>query len=133
MKKYIGWGHKPHVHVGCDVFVLEGGTCRELRHHVRHSVDGFEWGNASAGAADVALSVLWDVLGYEPEPALYNRFVACIVSDWPMHEGPCWAMTDAGVRGWIAATEAHMKGVLRHGIGRQGFVRDHGKERQSNG
>lgn len=51
--------------------ILEAGPKCELRHHVRHSPNGFSWGYFGSGPAELARCLLWDYLGHEPHPALY--------------------------------------------------------------
>lgn len=51
---------------GLGVFVVENQSSRRLPHVVLHSPDGYEWGYAGSGPADLALSILADYFG---EPA----------------------------------------------------------------
>jgi len=51
-----------------------GGMKYELEHKVHHSPTGFEFGYYGSGPADLARSILWDYLGEEPPPALYQEF-----------------------------------------------------------
>lgn len=60
----------PKVYVRAEVGRIDREV-RELRHVVRHSPDGFEWGFGGSGPADLALSILADALG----PA--SRCAAC--------------------------------------------------------
>lgn len=54
------------------------GRSRPLRHVVLHSPTGFGWGYGGSGPADLALSILCDVLGKRPSTKrLYHgRFKA---------------------------------------------------------
>lgn len=45
------------------VEVVEDGTRRPLRHVCRHSPDGFEWGYGGSGPADLARSILVEIMG----------------------------------------------------------------------
>jgi hypothetical protein len=58
--------------------ILPSGRSRSLRHVVLHSPTGFGWGYGGSGPADLALSLLCDVLGERPsEKQLYHgRFKA---------------------------------------------------------
>lgn len=58
--------------------VLPSGKSRLLRHVVLHSPTGFGWGYGGSGPADLALSILCDVLGERPsEKQIYHgRFKA---------------------------------------------------------
>lgn len=50
------------------------GATRRLRHRVRHSPTGLDWGYGGSGPADAALSILWDHLGVEPPTETYQAF-----------------------------------------------------------
>ena len=54
---------------------------RPLRHLVRHSPTGFEWGYGGSGPADTARSILADHLGHPVPPAVYQRFKAAVVQN----------------------------------------------------
>jgi hypothetical protein len=58
--------------------ILPSGKSRPLRHVVLHSPTGFGWGYGGSGPADLALSLLCDVLGENPsEKQIYHgRFRA---------------------------------------------------------
>lgn len=69
---------------GCAVkVILPSGKARPLRHVVLHSPTGFGWGYGGSGPADLALSILCDVLGERPsEKQIYHgRFKA-----YPHHQ-----------------------------------------------
>jgi hypothetical protein len=72
---------------------------RPLRHVVRHSPDGFEWGYAGSGPADLALSILSD---YLDDPDLveraYQDFKWAFVALWPP-EG--WRVTGEEIARWF--------------------------------
>lgn len=57
-----------------DVIDNVTGRSVPLTHQVRHSPSGFSWGYLGSGPAELALSILWDHLGCEPTPALYQDF-----------------------------------------------------------
>lgn len=62
---------------GCLVNVLrDDGTVAPLRHVMLHSPTGFEWGYGGSGPADLALSILCDVLEERPthEELYVGRF-----------------------------------------------------------
>lgn len=66
-----------------SVYVEDGGTRRPLRQVVCHSPSGMSWGYAGSGPADLALSILADVLGETPTRAeLYQGDALC----WTLHQ-----------------------------------------------
>ena len=89
---------------------------RPLRHVVRHSPTGFEWGYGGSGPADLALSILADYLGErqavrrfirpmgwmtESEPLtcrLYQQFKWHFVSRFD-HQS--WRLTGAEIAAWL--------------------------------
>ncbi len=58
--------------------ILPSGKTRPLRHVVLHSPSGYSWGYEGSGPADLALSILCDVLGERPsEKQIYHgQFLA---------------------------------------------------------
>lgn len=75
----------------------EGALVGPLPHRERHSPGGFEWGYGGSGPADLARSLLWDVLGCEPDPEEYQAFKWDVVAKLP-HEG--WILTERYIRAW---------------------------------
>jgi hypothetical protein len=77
----LGWEHEdaernvrenPQTKTEVNVLVRpdnEGGTgyMYELRHHVRHSPDGFEWGYEGSGPSELARCILIDFLDQHEE------------------------------------------------------------------
>ena len=54
---------------------IRNGVQEPLRHLVHHSPDGFNWGYGGSGPADLARSIIGDVLGTtDPEPEIYQEF-----------------------------------------------------------
>jgi len=78
-KTYYGTNAGPGPQI-VNIFIeypLEPGRrprTRRLLHRSRHSPDGFQWGYYGSGPADLALAILWDYTGLEPEPKLYQKF-----------------------------------------------------------
>jgi len=70
---------------------------RPLRHRVRHSPTGFEWGYLGSGPADLALSILWNFLGKEPSRILYMDFKTRFVAGWKDK----WEITSLEIQNWI--------------------------------
>lgn len=74
----------------------------ELPHHVHHSPDGFEWGYGGSGPAELAKDILWDFLGEQPSPQLYQQFkwdlIAPVQSD-------TLVIRDTDVSAWLEGRE----------------------------
>lgn len=70
---------------------------RPLRHRVRHSPTGFEFGYGGSGPADLALSILWDHLGKEPSRILYMDFKTRFVAGWKDK----WEINSLEIQNWI--------------------------------
>lgn len=70
---------------------------KPLRHRIRHSPTGFEFGYGGSGPADLALSILWDFLGEEPSRSLYIDFKDQFVAEWKDK----WEITSAEIQRWI--------------------------------
>ena len=68
-----------------------------LKHRVRHSPTGFEWGYNGSGPADLALSILWDLTGKEPLAVFYQAFKEELVSKWKDE----WKITDCAITIWL--------------------------------
>lgn len=74
-------------------------TTTPLRHRVRHSPDGFQWGYGGSGPADLARSILWDHLGNEPSPSLYQDFKWDVIAALPIGEN--FTITSKQVQDWL--------------------------------
>ena len=70
---------------------------KPLKHRVRHSPTGFEWGFEGSGPADLARSILWDHLGEEPSPALYQEFKRAFVAFWVDE----WQISSLEIQEWM--------------------------------
>lgn len=81
------------------IVTLESGVKHELKHHVKHSPDGFAWGYHGSGPTELARCILWDHLGYEPHPALYQNFKLGYVANWPNTED--WALNSDAIESWL--------------------------------
>jgi len=115
MKKYIG---KRAVVGPCQVLVGVGIVSGEhrgqemthaLKHIVWHSPTGFQWGYGGSGPADLALSILTDLIGLERAERLYQdfkwRFIAPVRGDLELREDE--------IRAWVE--EAENKGAKKNG------------------
>jgi hypothetical protein len=78
---------------GAVKVILPSGKSRPLRHMVLHSPSEFAWGYDGSGPADLALSLLSDVLGARPsEKQIYHGRIKA----YPHHQ----AFKREFVAGW---------------------------------
>lgn len=81
----------------------EDGSTSPLRHVVRHSPTGLEWGYGGSGPADLALSILHDLGG--PEAAAdYQALKWDLVANLPSGPGE-WSVDESALRVWLAREE----------------------------
>jgi len=95
MKVYRGRRIQPEQGPASNVEVTVNNE--RLRHHVKHSPTGFSWGYGGSGPADLALSILWDLIGIEPYPKLYQEFKWRFVAGWKDE----WEITEKEIREWV--------------------------------
>lgn len=74
------------------------GSTRDLKHVVCHSPDGFEWGYGGSGPADLALSILCDLLPENEAEQLYQDFKWQVIAQIPRSGGVIGA---ADVLDWV--------------------------------
>ena len=95
MKTYFG--HRTND--GVSVIVDDGQKRRELTHQIRHSPTGLEWGYGGSGPADLALSLLTDVLDDRSEAErLHQDFKRDVVASLPDDR---WALSEEGIVDWV--------------------------------
>lgn len=99
MKLYRGGNEGGHAGSPHLVTIEEVGQVHMLAHRVHHSPTGFSWGYAGSGPADLARSLLWDLLGAEPTPSLYQDFKFDVVSRWP--QSGSWVMSQRELATWV--------------------------------
>ena len=68
-----------------EVFIDGPNGVKALPHLVRHSPDGFSWGYAGSGPADLSLAILAHALGYTVHPLVYQRFKAEVIQHLDMN------------------------------------------------
>lgn len=84
---------------------IRNGVQYPLQHLVHHSPSGMEWGYGGSGPADLARSIIGDVLGTDdPDPAVYQDFKQEFVSGW----GDRWEISLDEIRAWVKE-----KGLLK--------------------
>jgi len=83
---------------GSTVVVVEQKGEKPLKHVVRHSPAGFEWGYGGSGPADLALSILTDALGAELADSCYQDFKWSFISCLPREGGE---ITGSQILTWL--------------------------------
>lgn len=91
------------------------GERSPLTHYAHHSPDGFEWGYGGSGPSDLALALLADALGPEPDTVRIWKGAQVGRRAWHLHQpfrdayvagfGESWRMTNIEIREWAAAYE----------------------------
>jgi hypothetical protein len=79
----------------------EGKTGQEveaLKHVVLHSPTGMEWGYGGSGPADLALSILTDLLGGPMARRYYQQFKFDFVAGFKDN----WTISADEIRKWLA-------------------------------
>jgi hypothetical protein len=69
-----------------------------LKHVCLHSPDGFEWGYGGSGPADLALSILADLVGDDTARAFHQDFKWKFICLLPHDE---WELGEAGIMEWL--------------------------------
>jgi hypothetical protein len=75
-------------------------TAYPLHHEVRHSPDGFAWGYAGSGPAELARCLLLDAMGWPAGEVAYQDFKFDVVANWPGDEA--FEITDADILQWVS-------------------------------
>jgi len=90
---------------GSEVVVTVNGET--LKHHIVHSPTGFAWGYNGSGPADLAIAILWDFLGEEPDHKTAMEFKNDIVSGW----GNEWTIEEYEIENWyeVNIISGHVK------------------------
>ena len=120
MKVYFGTGGpNPKVYVE-DRFVPGKRESEPLKHYQRHSPDGFNWGYAGSGPADLAFSLLVDAqvrYGVSVKDAIgvaerhYQRFKGEMVANMPL--GDDWCMPACIIFNWVEYQERMVQDAVR--------------------
>ncbi len=101
-KVYAGERRSPEQRMLSDVMVTVATSLTDvhpLKHIVRHSPTGFNWGYGGSGPADLALSILTDVFGGRIELAdvFYFQFKADFLAGWRDR----WTITTEEIDSWL--------------------------------
>lgn len=71
-----------------------------------HSPDGFQWGYAGSGPAQLALALLLDVTNNdELSTKLHQKFKFQFVTKF----GDVWSMTSEEINNWVSSNEQYAK------------------------
>lgn len=101
-----------------DCRVLEGGRpSRQLPHVVLHSPSGFNAGYLGSGPADLALSILVDHLGEDPDAIraiyraqrdndsralrLHQKFKQDVIANVILKDGECYDLGESQIDLWL--------------------------------
>jgi hypothetical protein len=103
MKTYRGYNEGGNTASAHTITVSVDGEESLLEHRVHHSPTGFSWGYGGSGPADLARSILWDFLGNEPAPWLYQAFKFAYVTRWPQDGN--WVLSGEEIRQWLLGEE----------------------------
>ena len=105
MKVYRGYRQAGHAHV----IVEENGEQRPLKHYVRHSPDGFEWGYGGSGPSELARCILIEHAALNEAqvndrwadhlPVSYQDFKWDTVARW---DRDSFEITSAEIDAWVA-------------------------------
>jgi len=70
---------------------------KPLEHKVYHSPTGFNWGYGGSGPADLARSILFDYLGCEPIPKIYQKFKMDFIAKYEKN----WVIEGETIADWL--------------------------------
>lgn len=85
--------------------ILQSSSCehaadaRPLVHHPHHSPTGHGWGYGGSGPAELAKDMLWDLLGAEPKPSLYQAFKTDVIAKLDQNAG--FTLPESKIRDWL--------------------------------
>jgi hypothetical protein len=87
---------------GCIACTVYSGTRRRpLRHRVRHSPTGFECGYGGSGPADLALSILADLVGLKEADIYYQSFKFQFIAGVYLGIGQSHQIGECEIRTWL--------------------------------
>lgn len=103
MKTYKGIRDDRSKGYPVSVAVIDGDQIQPLKHIVRHSPDGFEWGYGGSGPAELARCILIDYFGggidgISEAGAYYQDFKWDKIATIHTEE---WQITEAEIKAWL--------------------------------
>ena len=105
MKTYSGQRFRDRT---VRVYVERAGRRRRLESIAGHSGADFDYGYDGAGPAELARSILGDVLGRPPKWWLYRAFLGQFIE--PLDQAAPWAISEAEIVAWLTMIEAQRSG-----------------------
>ncbi len=94
---------------GVRADIVEDGVTSRLKHIVRHSPTGLEFGYGGSGPADTALSILTDLLGPEIAGRFYQHFKWDFIAQAREN---VLTITEQQIRAWLVVAEHKYQGAL---------------------
>lgn len=83
---------------GFNVYVEEDSKKHLLKHICIHSPDGYNWSYGGSGPADLALSILVDVIKVEKDAeSMHQQFKWAFIARWK----ESFSITEEEVKEWI--------------------------------
>lgn len=91
----------------CSVKVheTETGFTTPLQHYVKHSPDGFSFGYAGSGPAELARCIVFDHFGVTPDseadlPVSYQEFKFDLIATIP-EDSATWEISEEDISNWV--------------------------------
>lgn len=95
---------------GQGVIVIDGDKKYSLTHWMRHSPDGFQWGYGGSGPADLARSMLLDLLGSYAQ-SIVNHIYQDFKRDFIEIAADDLMIKEEDIRIWLKAKKISSQGV----------------------
>jgi len=83
---------------GHPIVLVKGRKEKPLKHIVRYSPSGLEWGYGGSGPADLALSILSDAVGRDLADCYHQDFKWFFISRIPWDGGE---ITESQIAAWL--------------------------------
>ena len=96
MKTFVATRNEDKNSISIKVISSDESTS-DLIHRKHHS-DDLEWGYLGSGPSDLARSIMWEVLGTQPHPTLYQDFKFKFIAMMP-YEG--FTLQESEIRAWL--------------------------------
>lgn len=91
-----------------------------LKHLVRHSPDGYNWGYGGSGPSDLARSIIGDTMGTDSPPAhVYQQFKGKVIASFDPTKG--WRLTSYEILEFFKREFKYMVEALNCAVCQQAF------------